>query len=77
VFFALTIVGPSAGLPHAMSAGLQQQGVAPAVADQVAGLSPVSTLFATVLGINPLRHLLEPTGALASLPAVNQQIITG
>jgi hypothetical protein len=77
VFFALMIVGLSAGLPHAMSAGLQQQGVAPAVADQVAGLPPVSTLFAAELGINPLQHLLEPTGALASLPAVNQQIITG
>jgi Na+/proline symporter len=47
------------------------------VADHVAGLPPVSTLFAAVLGINPLEHLLEPTGALASLPPANQQIITG
>jgi hypothetical protein len=77
VFFSLMIVGLSTGLPHAMSAGLQQQGVAPAVADHVAGLPPVSTLFAAVLGINPLEHLLEPTGALASLPPANQQIITG
>ncbi|MDT5359989.1 MAG: hypothetical protein QOC69_1751 [Mycobacterium sp.] len=77
VFFSLMIVGLSTGLPHAMSAGLQQQGVAPAVADHVAGLPPVSTLFAAVLGINPLEHLLEPTGALTSLPPANQQIITG
>jgi MFS family permease len=77
VFFSLMIVGLSTGLPHAMSAGLQQQGVAPAVADQVAGLPPVSTLFAAVLGINPLEHLLAPTGALTSLPQANQQNITG
>jgi hypothetical protein len=30
-----------------------------------------------VLGINPLEHLLAPTGALTSLPPANQQIITG
>ena len=77
VFFSLMIVGLSTGLPHAMSSGLQQQGVAPAVADQVAGLPPVSTLFAAVLGINPLEHLLAPTGALTSLPQANQQTITG
>jgi MFS family permease len=77
VFFSLMIVGLSTGLPHAMSTGLQQQGVAPAVADQVAGLPPVSTLFAAVLGINPLEHLLAPTGALTSLPQANQQNITG
>jgi MFS family permease len=77
VFFSLMIVGLSTGLPHAMSSGLQEQGVAPAVADQVAGLPPVSTLFAAVLGINPLEHLLAPTGALTSLPQANQQTITG
>jgi MFS family permease len=77
VFFSLMIVGLSTGLPHAMSSGLQEQGVAPAIADQVAGLPPVSTLFASVLGINPLEHLLAPTGALTSLPQANQQTITG
>ncbi len=77
VFFSLMIVGLSTGLPHAMSSGLQEQGVAPAIADQVAGLPPVSTLFAAVLGINPLEHLLAPTGALTSLPQANQQTITG
>jgi MFS family permease len=77
VFFSLMIVGLSTGLPHAMSSGLQEQGVAPAVADQVAGLPPVSTLFAAVLGINPLEHLLAPTGALTSLPQAHQQTITG
>jgi hypothetical protein len=60
-----------------MSSGLQEQGVAPAIADQVAGLPPVSTLFAAVLGINPLEHLLAPTGALTSLPLANQHTITG
>ena len=39
-----------------------------AVAAQVAVLPPVSTLFAAVLGVNPLEHLLAPSGVLTHLP---------
>jgi MFS family permease len=77
VFFSLMIVGLSTTLPGAMADGLVQQGVSPAVAHQVGALPPVATLFAAVLGVNPLEHLLEPTGALAALPVANQQTITG
>jgi MFS family permease len=77
VFFSLMIVGLSTTLPGAMADGLVQQGVSPAVAHQVGALPPVATLFAAVLGVNPLEHLLEPTGALAALPMANQQTITG
>jgi hypothetical protein len=37
----------------------------------------VSSLFAAFLGINPVQHLLAPSGALNSLPAANQHTLTG
>jgi hypothetical protein len=46
-------------------------------AGQVAGLPPVSTLFATFLGDNPIRHLLGPSGVLRTLPAHDVQTLTG
>ena len=48
-----------------------------AVAQHVAGLPPVSSLFAAVLGENPVGHLLGPTGALSSLSPAHQQVLTG
>jgi MFS family permease len=77
VFFSLMIVGLSAGLPGALTEGLTQQGVPYATAHQVANLPPVSTLFAAVLGENPLEHLLAPSGALQTIPAGNAQTIVG
>jgi hypothetical protein len=77
VFFSLMVAGLSSRLPEAMSSGLIQQGIPPAVAHDVGALPPVATLFSAVLGVNPLEHLLAPSGALAALPAANQQTITG
>ncbi|MET0702953.1 MAG: MFS transporter [Mycobacterium sp.] len=77
VFFSLMIVGLAASLPGAMTEGLVQQGVPYATAHQVANLPPVSTLFAAVLGENPLEHLLAPSGVLQTLPAGNAQTIVG
>jgi hypothetical protein len=77
VFFSLMVVGLAHSLPAALTSGLADQGVPHAVASQVAGLPPVSTLFAAVLGVNPLEHLLEPTGVLAHLPSENLATITG
>ena len=77
VFFSLMIVGLAHSLPGALTSGLQGQGVPHAVAAQVAMLPPVSTLFAAVLGVNPLQHLLEPSGVLAHLPPANVDLITG
>jgi MFS family permease len=77
VFFSLMVAGLSSRLPEAMSSGLIQQGVPPGVAHDVGALPPVATLFSAVLGANPLEHLLAPSGALAALPAANQQVITG
>ncbi len=77
VFFSLMIAGLSSRLPGALSAGLQRQGVAQGVAHHLATLPPVSSLFAAVLGVNPLRHLLAAGHALSALPHAAQQTITG
>jgi hypothetical protein len=37
----------------------------------------VSSLFAAVLGVNPVQHLLASMHALASLPEASQRILTG
>ncbi|WP_037076587.1 MFS transporter [Pseudonocardia spinosispora] len=77
VFFSLMVAGLATSLPGTLSAGLRAQGVAAPVADQVAGLPPVSTLFAAFLGVNPIAHLLGPTGALDAVPAANRDTLTG
>ena len=77
VFFSLMIAGLATNLPHTLTSGLEQQGVAHEVARQVGSLPPVSSLFAAVLGINPVAHLLGSTHVLASLPAANREALTG
>ena len=77
VFFSLMIAGLASNLPHTLTSGLEQQGVAHAVAHQIGSLPPVSSLFAAVLGVNPVSHLLASTHALATLPAANRHVLTG
>ena len=76
VFFSLMIVGLANTLPSAMSSGLQAQGVSAAVANDVANLPPVGSLFAAFLGYNPMAELLGPSGALQQ-PGVNADLLTG
>ncbi|HXR28628.1 MAG TPA: MFS transporter [Solirubrobacteraceae bacterium] len=73
IYFSLMIIGLSARLPHALHSGLIAHGVSPADALRVARLSPVSTLFASLLGANPLKALLGPH-ALHSL--THRQVAT-
>jgi MFS family permease len=77
VFFSLMIAGLAGTLPRTLTGGLERQGVAHAVARHLGSLPPVSSLFAAVLGVNPLQHLLAANGALAALPAAAQRTITG
>jgi MFS family permease len=77
VFFSLMIAGLASSLPKSLTNGLEGQGVSHAVAHHVASLPPVASLFAAVLGVNPLQHLLSAAGALSSLPAGAQRVITG
>ena len=77
VVFTLMIAGLSSSLPGTLSGGLVKVGVPAGVAHQVASLPPVSSLFASVLGVNPIAHLLAPSGVLARLPAASQAALTG
>jgi MFS family permease len=77
VFFTFMVVGLAGSLPAALSSGLRAQGVPAAVADQVAGLPPVGSLFAAFLGFNPIQELLAPSGVLGQLPAANVATLTG
>jgi MFS family permease len=76
IFFSLMVAGLAAALPSTLSAGLRGQGVPAAVAAHASHLPPVSTLFASFLGYNPVRNLLGPE-VLNGLPAHNVQVLTG
>ena len=77
IFFSLMIVGLAATLPRTLSSGLHAQGVPLSIADHLSHLPPVSTVFAALLGYNPVQHLLAPSGVLATLPAHNAAVLTG
>ncbi|GAA1984438.1 MFS transporter [Catenulispora subtropica] len=77
VFFSLMIAGLAGSLPHTLSAGLQAQGVSAHAAAQVAQLPPVSSLFAAVLGVNPVEHLLSAGGVLNTLTPSATSTLTG
>ncbi|HKN56349.1 MAG TPA: MFS transporter, partial [Amycolatopsis sp.] len=76
VFFSLMIAGLATSLPGTLTSGLQAHGVPAHVADGVAQLPPVSTLFAAFLGTNPVGHLLGP-GELAKLSPADRAALTG
>jgi MFS family permease len=76
IFFSLIIIGLSSSLPQSLYHGLIAHGVPKAAAHRVSNLSPVSTLFAALLGYNPIKELLGPH-ALAVLPHAQQVTLTG
>jgi MFS family permease len=75
VFFTLMIAGLSASLPSALYGGLTAHGVPAADAAQISHLPPVASLFAALLGYNPMASLL-PAGVLHALPASQVAILT-
>jgi len=77
IFFSLMIAGLAATLPRTLSAGLRVQGVPATVAAHVSHLPPVSTVFAALLGFNPVQRLLAHSGVLATLPKHNVAVLTG
>ncbi|WP_200423516.1 MFS transporter [Streptomyces sp. Y2F8-2] len=77
VFFSLMISGLASSLPAALRSGLTAHGVPTDAAAHAASLPPVSTLFATFLGNNPVEHLLSSGGTLAHLSAAQRAILTG
>ncbi len=76
VFFTLMIVGISGKLPGALFSGLTAQGVPAQSATQISHLPAVSSLFAALLGYNPLGTVI-PHQVLAALPAATAARITG
>jgi MFS family permease len=74
LFFTLMIVGLNATVPAALYSGLTANGVPAALAHRLAGLPPISYLFASFLGYNPLGALLGPV--LHQLPAADAARLT-
>ncbi len=77
IFFSLMIAGLASTLPRTLTTGLTAQGVPLSVATQVSHLPPVSTMFAALLGYNPVRNLLAPSGTLSKLSAHNVSVLLG
>jgi MFS family permease len=77
VFFSLMISGLAATLPHTLTAGLAAHGVPQGIAEKIGALPPVSSLFAAMLGTNPVKYLLDSYHVLAGLPANAQAVLTG
>ncbi|MFI5258322.1 MAG: MFS transporter [Candidatus Limnocylindrales bacterium] len=75
VFFSLMIAGLSASLPGSLYDGLTAHAVPAADASQISHLPPVASLFAALLGYNPMAALLPPQ-VLHSLPASQAAILT-
>jgi MFS family permease len=75
IFFSMMILGLAASLPTHMFAGLTAQGVPAARAHSIAALPPVGTLFASLLGYNPIQQLLGPTAH--TLSAAQLHRLTG
>ena len=76
VFFSLMLAGLASTLPQSMEAGLLAEHVPPAVAHQVAGIPPVSSLFAAFLGYNPMGELI-PADVLHALPPADGAVLLG
>ena len=77
IFFSLMIAGLASTLPRTLYSGLTAQGVPTSVATQVSHLPPVSTMFAALLGYNPVKNLLTPSGVLSRLSASHAATLTG
>jgi MFS family permease len=75
LFFTLMILGLNASVPRALFSGLTANGVPPSIASHLAGLPPISYLFASFLGYNPLQTLLGPV--LNQLPPADVATLTG
>ncbi|MFE5038841.1 MFS transporter [Streptomyces sp. NPDC056683] len=77
VFFSLMVSGLASSLPSTLKSGLMAHGVPAASAAHAASLPPVSTLFATFLGNNPIEHLLASEGVLDHVTRAQRSVLTG
>ena len=76
VFFTVVTIGLASTLPHTLSDGLVAHGVPAAAAHRVAAEPPIGALFASFLGLNPVKTLV-PAAVLGHLSAAQQATLTG
>jgi MFS family permease len=77
LFFTIVTLGLASRLPAHLYRGLVAAGVPAAAAHTVASQPPIGSLFSAFLGLNPVRQLLGPTGALQHMPAQQAAYVTG
>lgn len=76
VFFSIVIAGLASRLPHAITTGLTAQGLPGAVVSKIAALPPSASLFAALLGYNPLQSMV-PAAVMDHLSRAHIDAITG
>jgi MFS family permease len=76
IFFTLMISGIASDLPQTLYRGLVRQHVPTATAAGIAHLPPITSLFASLLGYNPVKQILGPA-ALSRLPAHSVTVLSG
>ena len=74
-FFTIISLGLASKLPSVLYSGLTRQGVSPQTALAVSHISPLGSLFAAFLGINPMQQLLG--AKVLSAPGVHASTLTG
>jgi MFS family permease len=78
IFFTVITIGLAAALPSHLYSGLVANGVPPTDATRLSELPPIGTLFASMLGFNPIARILQTTpGLTAHLSPAQLQHLTG
>ena len=78
IFFTVITIGLASSLPSHLYNGLTANGVPPATATKLSHLPPIGTLFASMLGYNPIQQILSSTPGLThSLSQSQIQHLTG
>ncbi len=66
IFFTVITIGLAASLPSHLYSGLVANGVPSADAARLSHLPPIGTLFAAMLGFNPIQRILQTTPGLSA-----------
>jgi MFS family permease len=78
IFFTVITIGLAARLPSHLYSGLVANGVPAQTATRISHLPPIGTLFASLLGYNPIAKVLSSTPGLThSLTQAQLQHLTG
>jgi hypothetical protein len=79
IFFTIVIVSLSASLPGALSAAVTSAGASPQLAHIFSETPASSALFASFLGYNPVKTILQtmPQSLVNTIPTATLNYITG